>query len=107
MATTFRVDGQDYDFDVDKLLNVELIAIERATGLTVNQWAAGLDAGSAVAVTGLVWVMRKRTEPTLKFEDVSFPMSTFELVPAPETVEVDVDPTAAAPGVAPEALPAL
>ncbi len=72
-------DRKTYDCDFDKLLNVEFIAIERVTGLTLIGIAQGLMDASAVAVTALVWVMRKRQEPTLRFDQVEFAMADVEL----------------------------
>ncbi len=68
-----------YDCDFNKLLNVEFIAIERVTGLTIIGVAQGLMEASAVTVTALVWVMRKRQDPTLRFDQVEFAMADVEI----------------------------
>lgn len=60
------------DFDPGKLLNVEAIAIERKTGLTLMAVLAGMATGSMTAITAAVWVMRKRANPKLMFEQVVF-----------------------------------
>ena len=108
MIKRFKADGREFEFDTDRLLNVECIAIEKATRLTVDQWQAGLNSGSAVAITALVWVLRKRQEPTLRYEDVAFPMSSFEPLPEPEADEDledetggEVGPTVPAPAAEP------
>lgn len=72
-------DRQTHDCDFNKILNVEFIAIERVTGLTLTDLARGLMESSAVTVTALVWVLRKRTEPTLRFDQVEFVMADVEI----------------------------
>ena len=66
------VDGQAYEFDMTRITNVEGMAIEKATGGTYQEWADSLQAGSMLALTALVWVVRKRSEPTLTFDQVEF-----------------------------------
>ena len=70
---------QTYDCDFNKLLNAEFIAIERLTGLTLTGVAQGLMEASAMTVTALVWVLRRRQEPTLRFDQVEFKMADMEL----------------------------
>jgi hypothetical protein len=75
-------DGVTYDFDENRFLNVEFIAIERATGMTAVQWQHGLNSGSAMACTALIWICRRRAgEPTLRFDDVEFEMDTLDMNP--------------------------
>jgi hypothetical protein len=66
------VDGEVFEFDAAKITNVEGMAVEKATGLLYNEWARAVDAGSMLARTALVWVVRKRLDPALKFDDVVF-----------------------------------
>lgn len=68
------------DIDPAKLLNVEFIAIERATQgrLTMNALNKAMQAGSMEAITALVWVLRKRHEPQLRFDDVTFSLMDVE-----------------------------
>ena len=80
MKFTYRPEGLDersWDIDVKlgTLMNVELIAIEKATGLDYSALRRGLGVESALALTALLWVLRKRTETTLKFDQVQFAMS--------------------------------
>lgn len=70
---------ETYDCDFNKMLNVEFIAIERFTGLTVQGVAQGLEQASSIAVTSIVWVLRRRKEPGLRFEDVQFVFSEVEI----------------------------
>jgi len=75
-------DGVTYEFDENRFLNVEFIAIERATGMTAIEWQNGLNSGSAMAATALIWICRRRAgEPTLRFDDIEFDMETLDLNP--------------------------
>ena len=74
------VDGQQLDFDPKKMLNVEVMAITNTTGITFNDFGAQLNAMNYELITAIVWVLRKRAEPTLRFSDVVFEIGacTFE-----------------------------
>jgi len=73
------VDGKTYEFDQDRLTNVECMAVEKATGMTTGEWQEALNAGSMLAITALVWLIRKREEPTTKFDEVEFAISSLEI----------------------------
>lgn len=73
------VDGEQYEFDPEKMLNTEAIAIERATGQTFQQWSKSAQAGSIEAVTALVWIVRKRQQPDLRFKDVEFVLASVDI----------------------------
>lgn len=77
--TKLSVDGRVYEFDQDRLTNVECMAIEKVTGLTFGEWADALQKRSMLAVTALVWVVRKRDEPTLRFSDVEFNVASLDI----------------------------
>jgi hypothetical protein len=72
------IDGEVYDFDMTRITNVEGMAIEKVTGKTYVEWAEAMQAGSMLAVTALVWIVRKRQEPTLQFEQVEFSQISME-----------------------------
>lgn len=61
-------------FDPDKLLVSEATAIERMTTLTFPQLIGGLNIGAASALQAAIWVMRKRSNPKLRLQDVEFSM---------------------------------
>jgi hypothetical protein len=82
------VDGTVYEFDPDKFLNVELMAIEKATGMAALDWQDGLNRMSALAITGLVWVLRKRRGDVVAFDKIEFPMASIDLdYESPEDIE--------------------
>ena len=75
MLIIYRPDGapeQTWEFDPQELLDVEATAIERVTGWTYGEFGEQFIKGSILARKALLWVLRKRTEPTLKFRDVAF-----------------------------------
>jgi len=74
-----HVDGKTYEFDQDRITNVECMAIEKAAGMTTGEWEEALNTGSALAVTALVWIVQKRDEPTLKFDEVEFSISSLNI----------------------------
>jgi hypothetical protein len=63
---------QTYEYRHGKLLNVEVAAMERMSGLIGSDLEQALDKGGAGAMQALIWVLRKRQEPTLRFEQVVF-----------------------------------
>lgn len=73
------VDGVVYEIDQYTIMNTELVAIERATGLTLRDWRNALRAESFVALTAFVWICRLRSEPLLEFDEVTFSAAGIEL----------------------------
>lgn len=63
---------QRWEFDPDKLMSPEAEAIERHTGMDYSEWARRVGSGSMLALHGLLFVMLKRTEPTLRWDQVVF-----------------------------------
>ena len=84
-------DRTKYVFDYQKLMNVEAIAIEKVCKLTVGDLLVGMATKSLLAVTAVVWVLRKRNEPRLQFSDVEFSVGECELVD-PDELEEEVEP---------------
>jgi hypothetical protein len=94
-----KVGDEEYRFDPKKILNVEAIAIEKAAGLTWAQVMVGLNTGQLSAVTGVVWVLRKRENPRLQFGEVVFNVGDAEVI------DPDIDPRYQASEEAPVELP--
>jgi hypothetical protein len=80
---TFRAEGAEDlvwpGFKPDRLMTTEAEAIEKVTGLAFAAWGAALMKGSASAGRALVWVLRKRTDPTLRYRDVDFPIGDLSI----------------------------
>ena len=68
----FLIDGETVEFDTERITNVEGMAIERVTGMLFGEWGELLNKGSMLAITALVWIIRKRQDPPLRFDDVLF-----------------------------------
>lgn len=64
-----------WDFDPYKLMSPEIEVIERRTGLPYAEWMEHVGKGSVLALHGLLYVLLKRTTPTLKWDDVQFCMA--------------------------------
>lgn len=62
-------DPMKWEFATNKLMNVEAEAIERATKMTYGEWADAVTRGSMTALHGLLWVMLKRGNPTLTYDE--------------------------------------
>lgn len=69
---------EKFEITPDKILNVEAIAVKRKTGLDFKAWMQGLEDFDAEAVTALVWIAKKRIEPNVRYEDISFPLAQVE-----------------------------
>lgn len=65
---------REWEFDPNRILNVEAEAIERATGLTWTEVLQATGRGSVGAIHAILWVLLKRSTPTLGYDDVVFGM---------------------------------
>jgi hypothetical protein len=90
-----KIGDEEIWFDHEKILNVEAIAIEKAAGLIWTEVLMGLAQGRISAVSAIVWVIRKRTDPMLKFADVVFNVGDYEII------DPDVDERYAEPAPEP------
>lgn len=81
-----KVGDEEYRFDPKKILNAEAIAIEKAVDLSWAQVMVGLNTGRLSAVTGVVWILRKRESPRLQFAEVVFEVGEVEVI------DPDTDP---------------
>lgn len=81
MKFIYRPEGaepREWELDPSRLMSPEVEAIERHTGLTFQQWAEGIGTGSFLAIHGLLYVLLKRTHPTLRWDDVQFCMADLD-----------------------------
>lgn len=63
---------RSWEFDPDKLMSPEAEAIERHTGMDYSEWAQRVGSGNMLALHGLLYVMLKRADPTLRWNQVQF-----------------------------------
>ena len=94
------VNGATHEFDPESITNKEAMALERATGMTFGEWAEALKARSALAMTGMVWLIERRVLPQLKFSEVEFELAHVDVddLTAVEGGAAVVDPTSEPPG---------
>lgn len=97
-------DGKTYTFDPDKILNTELIDVERAIGMTAPEFEVKLNAGSVMAITALIWIIRKRTERGLVFDDVVFEATNIDMSADEQGKAPELDPS---DSPAPESQPSI
>lgn len=81
------IDGDEFEYDTGKLLNTEAIALQKATGMRPPEFGKALEAGDAIAITGLVWLLWMRNGKRVKFDTVEFDLASIEI----EDDEADAD----------------
>jgi hypothetical protein len=97
-----KVGDKVYDFDADHVSNTEAMAIELNCHCTFMQWTQNISAGSALALTALVWLVQRRENPGLKFQDVRFDIGDVEwITPEDDEVSVETDKPRAEPVYSP------
>ena len=69
---------EKFEISPKDILNIEAIAVKKKTGLDFQPWMEALSEFQAEAVTAFVWIAKKRQDPTLKFEDVNFPLGSVD-----------------------------
>lgn len=82
MIVTYAPDGGDkrtWDYKSADLPSSEAEDIEEAVGVTFDEWQQKLLMGGMKARRALLWILRRRDEPGLKFADVAFTVREFTL----------------------------
>lgn len=75
MKFVYKPEGaepREWDFNPARLMNPEVEVIERHTGMAYGEWMEAVSKGSMLALHGLLYVLLKRTTPTLRWTDVQF-----------------------------------
>jgi len=93
------VDGQVYDYDPAKMLNTEAIALQKVTGMRMTEWTTALTEGDAFALTGLVWLLWRRNDRDVSFDEVEFDIGSIDLQDDEPAPEVPTEADEAAPEV--------
>lgn len=91
------IDGQVFDYDPNRMLNTEAIALHKVTGMRMTEWSSALAEGDAFALTGLVWLLYRREGREVPFDEVEFDMGSID-IQDDEEAAVEPDPTDEAPG---------
>jgi hypothetical protein len=99
MASRIIIDGQEHDFDFGNPSNKEIMLLEKVYGGTFKAWAEAMADGSITALTCLAYVVMKRTDPTLRFDDVEFAIGDGFRIEDDKAASEPVDPTEPTPSV--------
>ena len=102
------IGGEVFEFDRTRKPMAEMMALEKALGVPYGQWEQDLQAGSARALAGFIWLVWRRDGRDVKFEDiesgdVEIDLAGFDVEEDPEPEE-PADPTRP-PGPPPPATP--
>jgi hypothetical protein len=91
--------GEVYEVDLHGWSNVELVAVQRETGMAPVEWERALLRDDPLALTALVWLLRRRRGWTGMLGDVEFTFAGMEMWPIkPEPTEpTEPEPAAEAP----------
>lgn len=75
------VDPKTWDFAPGKMISPEAEVIERKTGMRFSEWEFAVQNGSMLALHGLLFVLLKREQPSLQWDQImfSFGECTWEL----------------------------
>ena|SRR5262252_1058814 len=64
------INGEFFEFDPNRKLMAEMLALEDATGIPYAQWESGLQQGTAKALGALAWLLWHRAGRGVSFEDI-------------------------------------
>jgi hypothetical protein len=88
------IDGRAFDYNPNRMLNTEAIALQKVTGMRMQEWTAALTEGDAFALTGLVWLLYRREGNEVRFDEVEFDIGSIEI--HDDEAPAEADPTGAA-----------
>lgn len=90
----FTIDGETHDVDVKKLGLHEVIAVQRATGYSMEQLVNGLVGKDAVALAAYIWIILRRNGEDVTWAQIESGERYIDI--AAIQVEHEPDPTEAA-----------
>jgi hypothetical protein len=67
------------NFKPDRMMSPEAEVIEKITGMSFTEWGQALLNGRVLAGRALVFVLKKREDPTIRFRDVAFPVGDLKV----------------------------
>lgn len=90
----FKVRDKVYEFDFGDVDGIESRDFRQATGLSFVQAVNSLAEGGIdlEPVGGIIWLIERRTNPKLKYEDVLKDLKFSDLIPADDDEEPDNPP---------------
>jgi len=99
----YRVGAELYDMDPTVWPNVDVSAVQRALGCGLAEFMERMEKMDVDAIQAMIWVLRRRNEPGLRLDAVSFTIREFT-----ESIELtDTDIRDAWAGIKAEDRPAL
>jgi hypothetical protein len=99
-----RINGETFEFDRVRKPLAEMMALEKVLGIPYGQWEADLQAGSARALAGFVWLVWRREGRDVAFSaiesgEVEIDYNSIEFEKDDDQKPDDgVDPTPGTPG---------
>lgn len=66
----FRVDGESYNFDEDRLLVSEARVIKKQAGMGLTEWSEGLQNGDPDAIVSMIYLAKKRSGEAVRWSDL-------------------------------------
>ena len=64
------INGEHFEYDFSSQPLAEMLALEKALGVTYGQWSSDRQAGSARALAGLIWLIWRRNGREVDFADI-------------------------------------
>lgn len=83
-------DSQEFDFDPDTVFSLEAEALEDVGGDSWDSYAEWIDkvgSGNIRARRALLWILLRRSNPKLRFEDLVFRINEFDVLGVEEDPE--------------------
>lgn len=65
-----EIEGEEFEFDSNRLPVAEGIALEKVLGMTLGEWNEALNRESALAMAGMVWLVWRRNGRDVRFKDI-------------------------------------
>lgn len=107
-----KAGGNVYTFDPNKFSNKELMAVERATEMSAVEWQRGLNRGSMIAATALIWVLRTRLgersasgSGPIEFDEIEFDAESLDMTGGEDEVKDSAPETSSATTPEPDPSP--
>jgi hypothetical protein len=85
-----KLEGVEYEFDAERMMLSELMAVKTKAGMNAKEWHEALQEFDPLAVQALVYLLKRRAGEDVKLSDIDFNLADFEIVPDEEP-----DPTPA------------
>lgn len=86
-----RVKDDVYEWSAVTFTNKEGMEIEKVTGKTFDQWRQSVVDGSAVGLTALVYILKRRHNGRIRWEDIEFEYGDIEHVGDEDEPETEDD----------------